>query len=123
MNTAAIMFFYEHAGSSYNPATQTEVNGRLLGAIALATAHRWARNNGCYFIWENDEPAECQNETGEWEYHPAVSCLMLQYAEDIYDQPKVLGSLGGIIESPDARERQNYRRVVEAELALEAMES
>ena len=123
MSDKAVLFFYAQAWSSYDPRVQTEVNGRLLGAIALATAERWARTKGSYYIWDNDEPAECQDEEGNWESHPAVSCLMMQHSEDPSERPHVLYSLGAIVESSDRRERDAYRRVVEAELALEVMPS
>ena len=116
----AVLFFYANAGSSYRPDSQTEVNGRLLGAIALAQAEQWARTNGCYYVWDNDEDTECQNEAGGWEYYPAVSCLMRQHTTDPAYRSRYLSSLGAIIESSNSTERDNYRRVVEAELALEA---
>jgi hypothetical protein len=117
----AVLFFYAQAGYSYQPDTQTGVNGRLHGAIALANAERWARANGCYFVWDNDQDAEAMNESGEYEFYPAVSCLMMQHAEDPSDRPHVLASLSAIIESPNREKRDAYRRVIEAELALEGM--
>lgn len=120
--SAAVMFFYATAGYSHHPAIQTEVNGRLLGAIKLAEAEQWARRNGCWFEWDDDpEGAEVQDDRGEWQQLPAVFCLMYQHNEEPGEPPNLLGSLSAITESDDNSERRNYRRVVEAELALEAM--
>ena len=123
MSDKAVLFFYTQAGYSYDPRIQTEVNSRLHGAIALATAETWARTHGVYFIWDNDLDAEAMNAVGEYGWYPAVSCLAMQHAEDPSERPHVLASLAGIIESSDYTERDAYRRVIEANLALEGMSS
>lgn len=117
-------FFFHHAGWSYLSGAQSEIVGRLLGAVKLAEAEAWARANGCWFVWEDDpELADYQEEDGSWHQMPAVECVMYQHAAEPGEEPVLLQSLSSIMESEDDAERRNYRRVVEAELALEAMPS
>ncbi len=109
----AYLFFLRHAWYSYNPETQTKQQGRAACARRLAAAERDARALGYTFEWEDDwtvgdhfraygeayangEPATCE------------TCLMRDSAG------KVVQSLGCV----DNATRE-YRRVIEAELALE----
>jgi hypothetical protein len=101
-------FFYDNAGYSYNPETETPEDGKRKGAIALAAAVRFALENGWRFDWDNDtdEPCNC----GESDCDHTVEFCLLTHGDTL------LGSLSGICGATE-----NYRRVVEAELALEAM--
>lgn len=111
-------FFYENIGGSYNPATETQEEGRVRNARSYAAAERWASENGFWFEWMPDWDGcsgcecgsdECPCHTGE--SHETYGCV----ARDEDD----LGcgvSLWSIC-NPD----ENYRRVVEAELAAELM--
>lgn len=135
MNSAQ-QFFFDYAGYSYNPETQSEFVGRVCCAIALADAEAWAVENGAICEWyDDDEPADCQREDGSWEQLPAMYCCLLMRCDDCsldFDTATcverctrkrgyhVQACLGGIVESDDYRERRAYRRVVEAELASEA---
>lgn len=93
----AFNFFREHAGYI--------VGERAVGALQLAKAERDAANNGWRVGWEPDEDGDGTGKPG--------------YAAILYDEDgKVLGSLGGI-----DTDRGPYARVVEAELALEALKS
>lgn len=47
-------FFYKHAGYSYDPATETEEQGKRRGAAQLATAERFAAALGLSYSWEDD---------------------------------------------------------------------
>lgn len=103
-------FFYKHAGYSYGPG-ETATQGRKRGAKALAQAEAHANKQGWEVKWEEDVDsyslAKDEPDVSEW-----LSAVL-------YDEKgKVLASLGGIGD-PD----KNYSRVVEAELALEAMNS
>lgn len=103
----AITFFEEHAGYSYNPVFETPEQGRHRCAEELATAERWALDAGVYFDWEPDPDGylSAGDAPGPW-----FSCC----ARNMFGH--VVASLGGI-DDPT----YPYRRVVEAELALEAM--
>lgn len=111
-------FFYKHAGFSYNPATQTKRQGRERTARLLAQAEKDARRLGIYFDWEVDMDgcigctcggADCSCCTGV--PHETLGCVAR--ASD----GEALASLWGICEPT-----REYKRVVEAELALEALQ-
>ena len=52
MTATAYHFFLSRAGYSYDPKTQTPMQGRIESAKRLAGAEKWARANGVYFVWE-----------------------------------------------------------------------
>jgi hypothetical protein len=99
-------FFYDNAGGSWNPATETWQEGTARYAAELAQAETYAQEQGWFFTWEADD-IPCQHEDGE--DHEAEVCDL--NARD----HALLGSLSGICGATD-----EYRRVVQAELALEA---
>jgi hypothetical protein len=97
-------FFYEHAGYSFDPKTETAEDGRARAARQLAAAETWAERVGVEYRWEDDwgigshrEPETCE-------------------AVVAYLSGRAVGSLG-CIDDADA----NYRRLIEAEIASEAM--
>ena len=111
----AYLFFLKNAGSSYDPKTQTKRQGQAAGARKLAKAERDARALGYTFEWAYDvggcigcdcDSPECACSTGE--PHECLVCLMRD------SNGKVVQSLGSVCEPS-----REYRRVVEAELALE----
>ena len=105
----AIAFFYKHAGYGYTPGKETPAQGRRRGAKALARAEAEASARGWRVEWEGDpEPWD----PGDTDYEPKEV-----YGAVLRDEEgHVLESLWSIAD-PD----RNYRRVVEAELALEAL--
>lgn len=106
----AVAFFYKHAGSSYRPGKETKAQGKRRGAIALARAEAEASSRGWRVEWEGDpEPYEMGDAETE-EPNEVLGAVLRD--EDGHN----LASLWGIGD-PD----RNYRRVVEAELALEAL--
>lgn len=120
--TPAELFFFEHAGYSYDPKTETAEQGRIKGAKLLAKAEQHATDNLWECRWEidNDIPYEdalgdhaywCDDQKNGIEHEHEIWYCMLTDGKD-----NVLGSLGAIIDPS-----REYRRVVEAELALEAM--
>jgi hypothetical protein len=109
--TAAERFFYENAGTSYNPKTETEDEGRRRGAIELAAAEAWAESEGIEFEWEFDQ------ETSYTDYEDESPDTVYECALARDADRDVLASLCGIGDATD-----EYRRVVNAELAMEAME-
>lgn len=101
-------FFYKHAGYSYDPKRETGQAGRWRCARMLAEAEAWARNAGVYFEWGLDG-----NDSSEWSdekpYRPTYECVAILNG-------KCVGALCGIDDNT-----MPYRRVVEAEIACEAM--
>ena|SRR5215831_17223718 len=108
-----VKFFFDHAGYSYDPKTETKRQGRLRCAKAMANAERLAQSYGLQFNWEDDWlVGDHTKEFDTYKENPQTceSCVCV----DI--EGNVLASLG-CIDDADS----NYRRVIEAELALEAI--
>ena len=113
----AYLFFLKNGASSYNPAIETKQQGRSECARKLAKAERDARALGYTFEWEYDSDGcigcdcnspDCACSTGE--SHECLVCLMCD------SNGKVVQSLGSVCEPS-----REYRRVIEAELALEGV--
>lgn len=96
----AVAFFMEHAGYSYDPE-------------ALATAEEYAFNHSLEYRWADDWSVDHQKEFDCYEDGGPETC---EYCQLIDVDGKVLASLGCIDDAT-----ASYRRVIEAELALEAM--
>lgn len=112
----AEQFFYERAGYSYDPTTQTQDEGRRETAHLLAVAERWAKREGVRFEWMDDWTIGVPHaEFFSAEAYPDGDPQTCEALLVLNDQDKVLASLG-CIDDADA----DYRRVVEAELSLEA---
>lgn len=108
-------FFLKHAGYSYDPKTQTKMQGRIMGAKELAAAERWALDQGCSFDWEVDDvdSSDWSDERSSWNQWV---CIM----RDAHGN--VMESLCGIDFGRDGEPwGEPYKRVVEAELASDAM--
>jgi hypothetical protein len=110
-------FFYQHAGFSYDSKTQTADEGRRETARALAAAEAWGQQIGLEFSWEDDwslgtSHAEFYSEDAYPEGEPETceTCLAILNGD-------VVASLSCIDGATD-----EYRRVVEAELAAEVMD-
>jgi len=121
-------FFYEHAGYSVAPG-ETKRQGKLRSAKALAAAKTYAREQGWTYAWEYDSDgcigcdcgsSECDCASGA--DHETLGCILRDSEPSCYDSwgrptgGAVLASLWGICGATS-----EYKRVVEAELALEAM--
>ena len=107
-------FFYDHAGFSYNPDTETPDQGRERCAIQLALAERIARSAGAFFIWEDDWLVGSHlSEFGDAYDKEPTTCEWCGLY--LPEQPHPLISLGCIDDADD-----DYRRVVQAELAAAA---
>lgn len=111
---SAYQFFFRNAGYSYNPKTQTKQQGRAACARKLAKAERDARALGYTFAWEDDwsigdhqKEFDCYVDSGP---DTCETCMMLD------DAGNVVQSLGCIDDAT-----REYRRVIEAELALEQL--
>lgn len=100
-------FFYDHAGYGYDPETETPEHAQQDHAVQLAAALHYAIDHLWHFEWapDRDEPCNC----GERNCGHTVEYCQL------WGGYRVLASLSAICGATD-----DYRRVVEAELALEA---
>ena len=106
-------FFYQHAGYSYDPKTETAEQGRLRCAKELAEAEAIGQRLGYVYEWEFDECPDLSwmsDEEREQE-HEVLCCRIVDPENTRYS----LASLCGITD-PD-----HNRRVIEAELASEAI--
>ena len=99
-------FFYDHAGYSYDAKTQTAEDGKIECAKSLAAAETWANDNDVTYEWREDSNPDM---SGIEDAREVLGCLLFQ-------DGVILTSLWGIAD-PD----HYYRRVVEAELALDVM--
>lgn len=110
--TEALRFFWEHGGYNYDPATETADEGRARCALEAAGAEVWAREQGIEFRWEDDwnvgdhvAEFDCYEDGG-----PDTCEMCAAYLGDT-----LLACLGCIDDASD-----EYRRVIEADLAMEA---
>ncbi len=120
-------FFLKHAGYSYDPMKETPLQGRRRCAEQLAEAEKEMEARGWVAEWRvDDERAYCYCDSPTCRYHEnsnykwtTLYCVLYHPCDCDRCSDKhrdILGSLCGII-NPD----YNYRRVVEAELALDAL--
>lgn len=109
-------FFYENAGYSYDPKTESDEAGRLRCAKEMAADEakvaQLIDGLGWHYEWDWDECPDLSWMSEEEQSEPhEVLCCRLADADD-----NTLASCCGITD-PDS----NYRRVMEAELAGEAL--
>lgn len=112
----ATEFFYRYAGWSYDPRIETPEQGRRAGARALAEAEQLADARGWTTWWDED-----------WEVNHAKECPEM-YADggpETCERAMLCDSAGQILATLSCIDDAdgNYRRVVAAELALEAAKS
>ncbi len=109
-------FFYRHAGCSWTPAVETREQGRARGASELADAERIAREAGASFAWSIDPETDSSSFSSARPAWPLWQVIM--HAPD----GEVLTSLGGVDFGRDGEPWGDpYRRVCEAECALEVL--
>jgi hypothetical protein len=114
----AVKFFYEHGPSSHNPETQTADEGRWESARAYARAEQAGRDAAHSYEWEIDpdiDSSEFSDERPSWALWECI----------VYNADREpIGSLSGIDFGRDGMPSDNpYRRVVEAQLSMEALAS
>lgn len=111
---ARVKFFYDHAGYSWRrDEGETEEQGHVRCALALADAELWAEAAPAFRVeWEDDWIVGSHvREFGDsYDAEPDTCEVALAYVG-----ADVVASLGCIDDADD-----NYRRVVNAELADEA---
>lgn len=118
MNTEkAYAFFFENAGYSYDPKTETVDQGRARCASELVKAEQWATAEGYCYQWSIDPEIDSSNFSDE-EPYALWQVVMMDSAG------AVVQSLGGVCFGPGGEPwGNNYRRVCEAELALEQLKT
>lgn len=110
-----VRYFMEWAGTSHNPATESLAQGRYRGARKLAAAERWADVHGYYYEWGIDDLTSAEWSDEDPPYEQWYCLLRDQHGT-------VCASLSGIDFGRDGTPYgDKYKRVVEAELALEQM--
>jgi hypothetical protein len=117
MTNEAEQFFYEHAGWSHDPKTETSKDGRKRNALNLAAAEAWAYKEGLSFDWNVDD-IDSSFFSDEQPFRRLWACAL------VYPNNEMLGCIGGVDLAacgPDAYYSDPYQRVIEAELALAAM--
>ena len=120
--TTQEQFFYDNAGFSYDPKTETEDQGRHRCAIAMAKAENEARDKLYHFVWDDDSDGCIGCECGSSECQCFVTKGKItethqpQYCQMLNENDDIVQSLSGICDT-DAK----YHRVVQAELALEEL--
>lgn len=107
-------FFAEHAWYSYDPKIETPEQGRLRCAAELASASMRAFEDGFSFEWSIDHEIDSRSFSKSRPHWSLYQCAMRDANGD------VCGSLGGVDFGRDGDPWSDpYRRVVEAQLALE----
>lgn len=100
-----VKFYYDNAGYSYDPANETAEQGRERCARELARAEVYGT---IHEGWEVEWADDCACSTGV--PHETLICVVRD------TEGNMLASCGGICEPS-----REYRRVMEAELMLEAL--
>lgn len=118
LNPYAVAFFMEN-GSWSRYATETEAQGRARSGLSLARAERKAKRKDWYVTWDDDwtlatshaqEFGEAYADMANGEPNTCQTATLYNSRGD------VLASLGCIDDAD-----KDYRRVVEAELAAQAL--
>jgi len=112
----AVAFFFEYAGYSRDPKKETPTQARRRCARALASAERKAWRAGFSFNWSIDpdtDSSDFSDEKPPWQLYQCA----------VFDaKGTILASLHGIDFGRDGHySGDTYARVVEAELAAEAL--
>ena len=108
---AAYRFFKEEAGYC--------VGQRALGAYKLAKAEQEAKRLGLVASWRPDDDADLSwmDDSERAQSHDVEYCTLYKPCDCGHENHhEAVASLSGIVDAD-----RNYRRVVEAELALEAI--
>lgn len=112
----SIAFFKRHAGFSYDPKKETAAHGRERCARALVRAEERGHAASLSFDWQTDPFTDSSDFNDEQPAWTLWECICRNEAG------KVVASLHGIDFGRDGQPwGDSYRRVVEAELAQEAL--
>lgn len=112
----AFTFFFEHAGYSVHPEKEGEIAGRVRGALQMARDEFLAWDAGTTFEWSEDEHGDSSDWSDEQPAYAQWCCIARDSAGES------CAALGGIDFGRGVEPwGQPYKRVVEAELAGEAL--
>ena len=118
-----IKFFYDYAGHSHDPKTETTEEGRLRCATELALAERWAKQNGIHHQWwiDADYTVGKDDDLHPEECSSPYLCIA-GHMDSPFDPVDPEASLGGILFAKGKDYANDpYGRIVEAELSMEIM--
>lgn len=105
-----VRFFYENAGASWNPETETPEEGRHRCAERLAQVEAWGARSGYCFAIQVDPDAGMVSDTDYDQFEVRM------YSTD----GELVGAIGAIDIGPDADpDWSDHVRVVKAELLSE----
>lgn len=108
-------FFFKHGGWHYNPGAESPFAGHVRCATDMARAEFVAWDKGYHFIWSPDH-IDSSDFSDEQPPYMLWCVLMLD------DAGTVVGSLGCVDFGRDGEPWTDpYKRVVEAELAMEQL--
>jgi hypothetical protein len=116
---AGYRFMHEYAGYGYRPSIETPEQGRVRVALELARAEYAASKRGAFVQWATDSYPDTSwmDDETRAEFDAGETVMMDAVLYDEQGAPRA--SLSGIhLCTPWMADP--YRRVVEAELALEA---
>lgn len=124
--TGAKQFFFAQAAHSYpvgaNAAQQLKAKHEC--SRRLAIAEYWAWDNGYTFMWDRSDVTSEEHDCSEAPFYPLWDCCMYSAEPERSKRgtPIPVQVLGGVDFGRDVDPwGQDYKRVVEAELALEQM--
>lgn len=124
MDTAQ-QFFYDHAGFSYDPKSETKEQGRWNNAVSLALVEQIAHRQGYYAEWYVGPEIDSSEFRDDVEPYALWECAVYQKTDPMDPDGSgevVMASLGGVDFGPGGEPwGQPYKRVVEAELFYEAL--
>lgn len=113
----AEQFFFDNAGYSYDPRTQTKAEGKTKSAIAMASAELEAAQSGISFRWEEDGTINSSEFSSKRPYYTLWCCVAR--SQDGETSTALCGIDFGRGKEPWG---SPYRRVVEAELSMELLD-
>jgi hypothetical protein len=109
-------FFFDNAGYGYDPQTETQDQGHTRCAVVLAAAEAAGNIAGYRFQWNIDSDCDSSDWSDEKPAYDQYELIGYNEAGD------VIGALGCIDFGRDGSPtRDNYARVCEAEMALQAL--
>ena len=117
LDPKAVAFFFEHAGTAYRPDSETELQGRIRGAMDYARAEAKAQRRGITFEWADDwEIGNHKAYHGDDSAYSDGEPETCEWVRMLDANGDVIGSLGCVDDAS-----AEYRRVIEAELADEVV--
>lgn len=110
----SVKFFLENVGTSYHPGRETPEQGTERLALELAEAEVWAVATGYCFHWRTDPYLTSKEFNSSKPYYPLWMVTM-------YDKDGgMVDTFGGVDFGRDGEPwGDSYRRLLEAQLALE----